>query len=72
MAGLSKELGIDLGTIKTQIAEGGQVLLEEPTVVAIAVDELKIVEVGQAAKDMYGRVPDTIEVAYPMIWSYKR
>jgi len=67
MAVLSKELGIDLGTIRTQIAEGGQVILAEPTVVAIAVDELKIVEVGQAAKDMYGRVPDTLEVAYPMI-----
>ena len=67
MAVFSKELGIDLGTIRTQIAEGGQVILAEPTVVAIAVDELKIVEVGQAAKDMYGRVPDTLEVAYPMI-----
>jgi rod shape-determining protein MreB len=67
MAFLSKDLGIDLGTIHTQIAEGGQVILEEPTVVAIAVDEQKIVEVGRAAKDMYGRVPDTLEVAYPLI-----
>jgi len=67
MAFLSKDLGIDLGTIQTQIAEGGQVLISEPTVVAIAVDELKIVEVGQAAKDMFGRVPDSLEVAYPLI-----
>lgn len=67
MAFFSKDLGIDLGTIHTRIAEGGQVILEEPTVVAIAVDELKIVEVGRAAKDMYGRVPDTLEVAYPLI-----
>jgi rod shape-determining protein MreB len=67
MAVFSKELGIDLGTNHTQIAEGGKVVLEEPTVVAIAVDELKIVEVGQAAKDMYGRVPETLEVAYPMV-----
>lgn len=66
MAFFSKDLGIDLGTIFTQISEGGQVILREPTVVAIAVDELKIVEVGQAAKDMYGRVPETLEVAYPM------
>ena len=58
MAFLSKDLGIDLGTIHTQIAEGGQVVVSEPTVVAIAVDELKIVEVGQAAKDMFGRVPE--------------
>jgi rod shape-determining protein MreB len=67
MAFLSKDLGIDLGTINTLIAEGGQVILEEPTVVAIAVDELKIVEVGQAAKDMYGRVPESLEVVSPMI-----
>ena len=66
MAFFSKDLGIDLGTIFTQIAEDGQVVLREPTVVAIAVDELKIVEVGQAAKDMYGRVPETLEVAYPL------
>lgn len=67
MAFLSKDLGIDLGTIHTQIAENGQVILVEPTVVAIAVDELKIVEVGEAAKDMYGRVPDSLEVSYPLI-----
>jgi rod shape-determining protein MreB len=67
MAFLSKDLGIDLGTIHTQIAEGGQVILEEPTVVAIAVDELKIVEVGHAAKDMIGRVPESLEVAHPLI-----
>lgn len=67
MAFLSKDLGIDLGTIYTQIAEGGQVILQEPTVVAIAVDEQKIVEVGQAAKDMYGRVPESLEVAHPLI-----
>jgi len=67
MAFFSKDLGIDLGTIYTQIAEGGQVILREPTVVAIAVDEQKIVEVGLAAKDMYGRVPESLEVAYPLI-----
>ncbi len=67
MAFISKDLGIDLGTIHTQIAEGGQVILQEPTVVAIAVDEQKIVEVGTAAKEMYGRVPESLEVAYPLI-----
>jgi rod shape-determining protein MreB and related proteins len=67
MAFLSKDLGIDLGTIHTQVAEAGQVIHQEPTVVAIAVDEQKIVELGQAAKDMYGRVPESLEVSYPMI-----
>ena len=66
MAFFSKDLGIDLGTIHTQIAEGGQVVLQEPTVVAIAVEEQKIVELGQEAKDMFGRVPESLEVAYPL------
>jgi len=66
MAGFSKDLGIDLGTIYTRIAEGKQILVEEPTVVAIDVADQKIVEVGRQARDMEGRVPDTIEVARPL------
>jgi rod shape-determining protein MreB len=66
MAGLTRELGIDLGTTNTEIAEGSQILLQEPTVVSIIVDEYKMVEWGQAAKDMEGRVPDTIEIVHPM------
>lgn len=66
MAGLSHELGIDLGTIQTRIAEGKDLLVQEPTVVAILLDELKLVEIGQSALDMMGRVPDNIEVNRPM------
>ena len=66
MALFSKDLGIDLGTIYTRIAEGGEVLLSEPTVVVIAVDEQQIVEVGEEAQNMYGRVPETLEVARPL------
>ena len=62
----SRDLGIDLGTMNTVIAEGNQILLQEPTVVAIIVEEQKLVEWGQAAKDMLGRVPDSIEVVRPM------
>jgi rod shape-determining protein MreB len=50
----------------TRLADSTQVLLEEPTIVAIEVDEQKMVAVGQEARDMYGRVPDTIEVARPL------
>src|SRR5574338_428125 len=35
----SRELGIDLGTMNTVIAEGNQILLQEPTVVAVVVSE---------------------------------
>jgi len=66
MAGFSKDLGIDLGTIYTRIAEGNHIIVEEPTVVAIDVADQKIVEVGRQARDMEGRVPDTIEVARPL------
>ncbi|MDO9120943.1 MAG: rod shape-determining protein, partial [Anaerolineaceae bacterium] len=61
MAGLTRDLGIDLGTTNTIFAEGTQILLQEPTMVAIIVDEDKMVEWGQAAKNMEGRVPDSIE-----------
>jgi rod shape-determining protein MreB len=66
MAGFSKDLGIDLGTIFTRIAEGSRIVVEEPTVVAIDVADQKIVEVGRQARDMEGRVPDSIEVARPL------
>lgn len=66
MAVLTRELGIDLGTSNTVIAESNQVLLQEPTVVAILIEEEKMVEWGQSAKDMMGRVPETIEVISPM------
>ena len=39
----TKELGIDLGTVNTLVCEGGEVVLHEPTVVAIATAEGKIV-----------------------------
>ena len=64
--GLSRELGIDLGTFNTQIAEGNQILIQEPTVVAIVVDEMKLVEYGTTALGMLGRVPESIEVVRPL------
>jgi rod shape-determining protein MreB len=66
MASLSKDLGIDIGTIRTRIADVTSILIEEPTIVAIVIAEQKLVEFGQAALNMEGRVPDTIEVARPL------
>lgn len=63
---LNRELGIDLGTMNTVIAEGNQILVQEPTVVAIVVNEQKMVETGQQARDMLGRVSDNIEVVRPL------
>lgn len=67
MAVFSKDLGVDLGTMFVRIAAGTTLVLEEPTVVAIAVDEQKIVSVGEEAQNMLGRVPESIEVAQPMV-----
>jgi len=66
----SKDLGVDLGTMNTRLADNTQVLLNEPTIVSIEVDDEKMAEkmvaVGQEALDMYGRVPENIEVARPL------
>lgn len=61
-----KDLGIDLGSANTLICEADEIVLHEPTVVAVDIEELKIVEVGQAAREMDGRVPETIEVMRPV------
>jgi len=63
---LSRQLGIDLGTFNTQIAEGNKILAQEPTIVAIVVDEMKLVEYGTTALGMLGRVPDSLEVVRPL------
>ncbi len=62
----SKDLGIDLGTMFIRLADSTQVLMQEPTIVAIEVEEQKIVAVGREALDMSGRVPENIEVSRPL------
>ncbi|MBN2548367.1 MAG: rod shape-determining protein [Anaerolineales bacterium] len=66
MALFSKELGIDLGTLFIRVAEGGRVILQEPTVAAIVVQEQKMVAWGQEAQDMLGKVPESLEVTRPL------
>jgi len=67
MALFSRELGVDLGTIFIRVAEGNQIVLQEPTVAAIVVEEQKMVAWGQEAQDMFGKVPDSLEVTRPMV-----
>lgn len=62
----SRKIGIDLGTINVTIAEREQILLHEPSVVALTIDEEKIVAIGQEAREMFGRTPETLEVIRPM------
>jgi rod shape-determining protein MreB len=66
MALFAKDLGIDLGTVNVLVCEGGEIVLHEPSVVALVTAESRLVEWGQAARDMYGRAPETIEVSRPL------
>jgi rod shape-determining protein MreB len=66
MALFSKDIGIDLGTVMTRVSDGTQIVLEEPTIVALEVASEKVVAVGKEARDMFGRVPDSIEVSRPL------
>jgi len=62
-----RKIGIDLGTCNSLVFVPGKgVVLQEPSVVAVALAENKILAVGEAAKEMTGRTPDTIRVYRPM------
>jgi rod shape-determining protein MreB and related proteins len=62
-----RQIGIDLGTVNVLVHEKGHgIVLQEPSVVAISVNDNKIVAVGSEALQMLGRTPDTIEVSQPL------
>ncbi len=64
---LVPKLGIDLGTTYTLVYVPGKgVVLREPSVVAVSVQDNKILAVGDEAKDMLGRTPDDIVAYRPM------
>lgn len=62
-----KRIGIDLGTTYTlvHIPKRG-IVINEPSVVAISVTDKKILAVGNEAKDMLGRTPDSIIAVKPL------
>ena len=62
-----RKIGIDLGTCNSLvfIPKKG-VVLQEPSVVAVTLSENKILAVGEKAKEMIGRTPDTIRVYRPL------
>lgn len=63
----AKRIGIDLGTVNVLVHEKDKgIVLQEPSVVAISVNDNRIMSVGNEALEMLGRAPDTIEVARPM------
>jgi rod shape-determining protein MreB len=62
-----KKIGIDLGTCNSLVFVPKKgVVLQEPSVVAVSISENRILAVGQEAKEMTGRTPDTIRVYRPL------
>jgi len=67
MAFFSPKLGIDLGTANTLVYVPGKgIVLNEPSVVAVSEIDKKVLAVGNDAKEMVGRTPDTIIAYRPM------
>ena len=63
----SRDIGIDLGTANTLIHVSGKgVILEEPSVVAMDLEEGIPLAVGEEAKLMLGRTPGNIRAVRPL------
>ncbi len=62
-----RKIGIDLGTANTLVFVPGKgVVVNEPSVVAVSVFENKVLAVGNEAKEMIGRTPDSIIACQPL------
>lgn len=65
--GLTKDMGIDLGTANTLVyMKGKGVILREPSVVAIDRYTKQVLAVGEDAKKMIGRTPGNIVAIRPL------
>lgn len=64
---LVRKIGIDLGTANVLVFVPGKgIVANEPSVVAISMAENRVLAVGNDAKEMLGRTPDTIMASRPM------
>lgn len=63
----SRRLGIDLGTANTLVYVPGEgITVNEPSIVAISVDDNRVLAVGAEARAMLGRTPSGIIAAKPL------
>jgi rod shape-determining protein MreB len=62
-----RKIGIDLGTANTlvYIPKKG-VVINEPSVVAVSIEDNRVLAVGNNAKEMIGRTPDSIVASRPL------
>ena len=63
---LTQELAIDLGTANTVIFQNDQIVLDEPSIVAIDNNTGKCIALGQKAKLMHERVNPGIKTVRPL------
>ena len=64
---LGKRIGIDLGTANSLVwLEGEGIVLNEKTVVAVSLNDGKVIAVGSQAQEMLGRTPMNIAASRPM------
>ena len=62
-----KKVAIDLGTANTLVYVSKKgIIINEPSVVAVSMDDNSILAVGDEAKNMLGRTPDSIVASCPM------
>lgn len=66
---LTQELAIDLGTANTIIIHDGEIVVDEPSVVALEKKTDKLIAVGEKARQMYEkRIPILLRyVLYAMV-----
>lgn len=63
----SRDLGIDLGTSNTLVADKrGHIIIREPSVVAVDVKSKRVLATGDEAKNMIGRTPGSIVPVHPI------
>lgn len=62
-----QRIGIDLGTVNVLVyVQGRGIVLQEPSLVALSVADSRIVALGEEARVILGRTPESIEVMRPM------
>ena len=62
----TQELAIDLGTANTIIINGDQIIVDQPSVVALDEHSDRMIAVGEQAKLMYEKTNNKIRVIRPL------